>query len=180
MTFHELYTCYYGRSFRFVKSYVCDEKIAEDIVSDAMISLFQKLKEGTLREETLLPYAFRTLRNRSLDYLKSKRARCEISSLPEDSWEMGDLDLRIMSLVETSEEKIFSDEISSIVASTLARMPQRSREIFRLSRIDGKTYLEIAQMYDITDKGVEYHMGVALKMLRSALKDYFPGVSFFF
>lgn len=178
MTFHELYTDYYSRSFRFVKSYVGDEKVAEDIVSDAMIALWQKAKSGGLREETILPYAFTILRNRTLDYLKSKRARCEIAGL-QDNWETGDLDLMIMSLSETSEEKIFSDEISSIVASTLARMPERSREIFRLSRIDGKTYLEIAKMFDMSDKGVEYHMGVALKMLRSALKDYFPVITIF-
>ena len=178
MTFHELYTDYYSRSFRFVKAYVCDEKVAEDIVSEAMIALWQKNKAGELKEETILPYAFKVLRNRALDYLKSKRTRCEIAGIT-DEMETGDLDLRIMSLSETSEDKIFSNEISSIVATTLARMPERSREIFRLSRMDGKTYLEIAKMFDMTDKGVEYHMGIALKMLRNALKDYFPSFTIF-
>lgn len=179
MTFHELYSNYYSRSFRFVKSYVRDDGVAEDIVSDAMITLWQKAKSGELKEATLLPYAFKVLRNRSLDYLKSKRAKCEIAGL-QDDWQTGEIDLMIQSLADTSEEKIFSDEISSIVASTLAKMPQRSREIFRLSRIDGKTYLEIAKMFDMTDKGVEYHMNVALKLLRAALKDYFPGTAIFF
>lgn len=177
MTFHELYTQYYSRSFRFVKSYVLDERVAEDIVSDAMIAIWQKTKNGELREDTILPYAFTVLRNKSLDYLKSKRAKCEIAGL-QNKWETGEVDLMIQTLTDTSEDKVFSDEITQIVNSTLARLPQRSREIFKLSRIDGKTYLEIAKMFDMTDKGVEYHMGVTLKLLREALKDYFPSIFF--
>jgi len=178
MTFHDFYTNYYSRSFRFVKSYVGDDKVAEDIVSEAMIAVWQKTKSGELREDTILPYSFRVLRNKSLDYLKSKRVKCEIAGLAEE-WETGELEMMIQSLADTSEDKIFSNEITQIVNSTLSRLPQRSRDIFRLSRIEGKTYLEIAQMFNMSDKGVEYHMGIVLKTLRLALKDYFPSISFF-
>ncbi len=44
-TFHGLYTEYFRKSFLFVKSYVHDDLVAEDIVSESLIKLWEELKE---------------------------------------------------------------------------------------------------------------------------------------
>lgn len=176
MTFHELYTAFYSRAFRFVKSYVNDAVAAEDIVSESMIAMWRSYDASKGGEKTLLPFLYTILRNKSLDYLRSKRVR---SGEALDQWEQKDLDLRISSLNCATEDAIFSDEINDIVNRTLAEMPQRTREVFKYSRFEGKSYIEISQIFGITDKGVEYHMGLALRMLRSALRDYLPSISFF-
>ena len=53
-------------------------------------------------------------------------------------------------------------------------------EIFEAHRFGEKTYAEVARIFDMTDKGVEYHIRKALKALRVALKDYFPVVMIFY
>lgn len=174
MTFHELYTEYYPRAYRFVKSYVNDAAAAEDIVSESMISLWRSYDTARGGGKSILPFLYTVLRNKSLDYLRSKRVRFGEAV---DSWEQQELELRISSLNCATEESIFSDEIYDIVNRTLAEMPQRTRDVFKYSRFEGKSYLEISRMFGITDKGVEYHMGLALKMLRAALKDYLPSLS---
>ena len=43
--FNSLYTKYYRKAFLFTKSYVHDEAVAEDIVSESFIKLWEKLKQ---------------------------------------------------------------------------------------------------------------------------------------
>ena len=42
---HTLYTHYYKKAFLFTKSFVHDEHVAEDIVSESLIKLWESLKE---------------------------------------------------------------------------------------------------------------------------------------
>lgn len=175
MTFHEVYQQYYSRAYRFVKSYVRDAVATEDIVSESMVALWQQYDEN--RSPSQLPFLYAILRNRSLDYLKSQRRRSNVAVL--DDWRAGDLELRIRTLSESPEQMIFSDELRRLVDEALAAMPERTAEIFRLCRDEGKTYQEVALIYGISTKGVEYHMSQALKTLKAALSDYLPLFAFF-
>jgi RNA polymerase sigma-70 factor (ECF subfamily) len=52
-------------------------------------------------------------------------------------------------------------------------LPQKRREIFRLSREDGLKYREIAEKLKISVKTVEAQMGLALKSLRGKIGSIF-------
>jgi RNA polymerase sigma-70 factor (ECF subfamily) len=43
-----------------------------------------------------------------------------------------------------------------------------------MSRYENKSHKEIADLLNMTTKGVEYHINKATKVLRIALKDYLP------
>ena len=167
----------YSRARRFVRSYVTDADAAEDIVSEGIFAFWRKRDE--VREDTAQAYLFTILRNKALDHLRKERARRTVS-LSEEGQDLLDLDLRISSLNETTPDKIFSKEISRIFRETVQALPEQTREIFETHRFGEKTYAEVARIFDMTDKGVEYHIRKALKALRAALKDYFPVVLMFY
>ncbi|WP_449439867.1 sigma factor-like helix-turn-helix DNA-binding protein [Pedobacter steynii] len=50
-------------------------------------------------------------------------------------------------------------------------MAPGKKKIFQLSRIEGYSHKEIAQMMSISTSTVEDHIGKALKLLRRKLKD---------
>jgi RNA polymerase sigma-70 factor (ECF subfamily) len=85
-------------------------------------------------------------------------------------WE---LNTRISTLQACNPEELFSVEIQQIVDETLNMLPERTRIIFTMSRYQNKSHKEIAQEFEITTKGVEFHIDKALKTLRISLKDYF-------
>ena len=58
-------------------------------------------------------------------------------------------------------------------------MPEKTRTAFIRDRLDGKSHKEIAEELGISVKGVEYHIGRAVKILRDNLKDYAPFLFFF-
>jgi len=90
--FNTLYTKFYRKSFLFTKSYVHDECIAEDIVSDVLIKLWEILKEKEIEHiEALL---LTTLKNKSLDHLKHEAIKTEaLHSLTD--MKQRELDIRI-------------------------------------------------------------------------------------
>jgi len=92
-----------------------------------------------------------------------------------DTWE---LNLRIATLEACNPEKLFTDELQSLVDKALETLPEQTREIFVRSRYNNQSHKEIAVALGISTKTVEFHITKALKVLRVALKDYFPLLAF--
>lgn len=172
-SFNEIYTTYYKKSFYFAKSYVHENVIAEDIVSESMIRLWEKLKELPMERTEVPLYLMKILKNKCLDYLKHEQVR---RNAHEEiiAWQQRELDLRLTSLEACCPDEIFSVEIEAIIHQTLLSLHEQTRKIFILSRFEQKSNQEIADEMGITVKGVEYHITKALKALRIGLKDYLP------
>jgi len=176
-TFTDIYNTHYKKAFYFVKSYVHDESIAEDIVSESLIKLWEQRKQREINP--IAPFLLTILKNKALDFLKHQEV--ERAALEEiKSWREYDLSIRICSLEECNPYDIFSGEVESIVNSTLKLVPPQTREVFMMSRFQNKSNKEIAESMNISVKSVEYHITKTLKVLRVALKDYLPIFFFLF
>lgn len=170
-SFNDLYTEYYRKSFLYVKSYVHNEMAAEDIVSDSIIRLWEKMKKESV--EQIGPFLFSILKNRSLDYLKHQEVKRSVHDRITEALDR-ELEIRTNSLEASDPKEIFSAEVQNIIEITLLALPERTREIFVLSRFENKSHKEIAELYQISVKGVDYHIMQSVKELRLALKDYLP------
>jgi RNA polymerase sigma-70 factor (ECF subfamily) len=65
------------------------------------------------------------------------------------------------------------------IDAAVSALPEKRQEIFRLAREEGLKYREIAEQLNISVKTVETQMTLALKQLRTLLKDYRHLVLFF-
>ena len=176
-SFNEIYTSYYKKSFFFAKSYVHDDLAAEDIASESLIKLWEKLK--TEKIDYIEPLLLTILKNKALDYLKHEEVkRTAFESMVD--WHQQELSIRISTLESCDPNEIFSDEVESIIRETLKLLPEQTRRIFLLSRFENKSNKEIAEQMGVSIKGVEYHISKAFKALRITLKDYLPLFYFFF
>ena len=172
--FNIIYERNYQRSFMFAKSYVHDDMIAEDIVSDSLVKYWRLIstQKGEATEALLLSI----LRNKALDYLRHKAVHdAAIENLEEIK--KRELSIRISTC---DPEEIFREEIRTILQRTLQSLPEQTRRIFEMSRFENKTVKEIAIETNLTVKGVEYHITKTLKVLRINLKDYLPLFYFLF
>lgn len=169
----------FGRIFSrcrqmFVKianSYIHDDSAAEDIVNECFIRMWEKRDE--LKTENYESYAFKSIVNRCLDHLKVENNRTRIQkNIYEASNRMQTYEIN--SLESLNPERLFADEINTIVANCLKRMPDVTRKVFLASRIDEKTYGEISEIYGIPVRQVTSHIQFALKTLRNSLRDYLP------
>jgi RNA polymerase sigma-70 factor (ECF subfamily) len=148
---------------------------AEDIVTDSIIRLWEKMKIGPV--DQVRPLLFSILKNRALDYLKHQVVKRSVHDHITDALKR-ELEIRTNSLEESDPREIFSAEVHDIIERTLNSLPARTREIFILSRFEDKSHKEISELYNISIKGVDYHIMQSVTELRLALKDYLPLIGF--
>lgn len=84
-SFNDIYTSYYKKSFFFAKSYVHNDLAAEDIASEALIKLWEKLKAEPVEEKYILPLLLTILKNKALDYLKHEEVKRSAFEVMADS-----------------------------------------------------------------------------------------------
>lgn len=176
INFYSIYTTYYRKAFLFTLSYVHNDQVAEDIVSEAIIHLWELSKEREISnvEAILITY----IRSKSLNYLKHIQAQENVCQTLLDKGQR-ELEIRISTLEACDPNEILSKELRAKVKTLLADMPEKTRIAFVRDRLDGKSHKEIAEELGISVKGVEYHIGKAVKMLRDNLKEYAPVLFFF-
>lgn len=171
VSFKKIYLSYYKKAFHFAKSYVHDDLVAEDIASESLIILWEKMKEHPI--DYVAPLLLTILKNKSLDYLKHEEVKMASFEMIAN-WKSQELSFRISALEACIPDEIFSEEIMKIIRQTLFQLPEQTRKVFIMSRFQYKSNKEIADELSISVKGVEYHISKALKYLRVALKDYLP------
>ncbi|MDR1171650.1 MAG: RNA polymerase sigma-70 factor [Bacteroidales bacterium] len=170
--FNEIFREYRLRYVMFAKSYVKDEFAAEDIVMDALMSYWEKRSELT-GISNLYAYILTIVKNMSLNYLEHRQTVMQVQE-QIGLHELRELNFRISTLRACEPEELFSTEIMAILEKTLQNLPEQTRRIFTLSRIENRSHREIACMTGISTKAVEFHITKVLKALRVNLKDYMP------
>lgn len=153
MNFSDLYLTYYSKLVRFAKEFVQHEEDAENITQDVFTDLWEK-RDFITHIDNMNAYLFRLVRNRCLDYLRHKV-----------------FEQRYMESLQLSceEEAVEDHDTEILIRAAINSLPQRCRDIFLLSRVEGLKYREISEHLGISVNTVECQMGIALKKLRMKL-----------
>lgn len=170
-TFNRLYTEYSRRFIRFARTYVLADEVAEDIVNDSFMYYWEN--RTVIVEENLSAYLLTIVKHRCLNYLKRQALEEQLKS-DVRSGEEWELQLKITTLEACNPDVLMSHEIQELARQALAMLPAQTREVLIRSRYRAQSNKEIAAALGISVKAVEYHITRALKVLRVALKDYFP------
>lgn len=155
----------------FAKSYVHNDLVAEDIASEALIKLWELADGEEIENPSRLLYVI--LKNKALDYLKHEKVK-QRTLEAISTGAMRELEIRISTLEASNPDKIFDSDIQEIYRKAILSLPQQTRMIFEMYRFDNIPKNEIADYYNITVKGVDYHIAKATSFLKESLKDYFP------
>lgn len=162
--FDRIYLSYFYRMHRFAKEYVLSDEDAENIVQDVFMMLWEK-RDVLNVQISLTAYLFSLVKNKCLDYLRHKIVADEYKQ---------ELGIKLASLEDMNRAFGSDEEIEHFISEAVNKLPERCREIFIKSRVEGKKYREIADELQISVNTVENQMAIALKKLRVELKDYLP------
>lgn len=157
--FELLYKQHYTRLVGFAYQYVEDSDISEDIVQDVFTNIWNQADRIEIRTN-IKSYLFGAVRNASLNHLKHEKI---VAAHAKENVSF-----------EAGEHKDFleMEELEKKIEAALELLPEKRREIFEMSKLEGKKYHEIAAELDISVKTVETQMSRALKVLREVLGSY--------
>lgn len=162
-TFEALFYEYFPRLCNYAKHFLQDEYVAEELVQETFIKLWEKYRgTSSSRWSSLL---FTILRNGCLDRLRGQSLRKGLF-VSESMMGLCDEKLYHMDFCDaTTDHEILYNELVQSLNEKINSMPPRCREVFMMSRHEGKTNREIADMLGITEKAVEKHITKALKIM---------------
>ena len=158
--FRQYYKILRVYAFRFVN----DWDAAEDIVQDVFVAVWSKHEKVEL-EGAIKAYLFKSVYNKSLNYLTSKKYTEEESAEP-----FADR-LDTLKVQESNQENtLFMKEIQAEIESFIDTLPVQVKKVFILSRSYGLKTKEVAAQLNLSPKTVEKHLSRALLELRTHLK----------
>lgn len=176
--FEDIYLSYFSKMKYFALEYVIREEDAENIVQDVFTELWEK-REMLSMHINLVAYLFTTVKNRCLNHLRHKTIVQETATLIQEEY-LITLRMNLNSL-EAFDQNLFSDQdIEKLITRALDTLSPKCREIFVMSKIEGKKQKQIAAELNISINTVETQIGIAYKKLRTELKEHLLLFIFFF
>jgi RNA polymerase sigma-70 factor, Bacteroides expansion family 1 len=161
------FTEIYHRYWKKLLSVACNKlpsvEEAQELVQDVFLDLWNRKKNVEIRTElkaylaTAVKYRVINMlakHARTRQYLKEKNLAAENTSHNH------------------TEEWLSFEELKDKLASLVAALPEKCRLVYRLSRDEGYTHKEIAQLLRLSEKSVESNLARALKKLRTGLSQF--------
>ncbi|WP_187293438.1 RNA polymerase sigma-70 factor [Dyadobacter fermentans] len=151
--FEALYRLYWQRLYNFALSKTHDRDVAEEIVQDLFVTIWEKRRE--LRVTNYQSYLFVSVRNKVINHYKQAI--------------FADLDSASDSVAP--DYPLFLEELDAALRNALGQLPQKTHDIFFLSRFEGKSVSEISSQLAIPERTIEYHITQALRQLKVLLRN---------
>ena len=157
--FEDLFNFYCQQLINFTRRYVFDKQIAENIVQDVFVKVWQN-RTNLDPTKMIKAYLFTAVKNNSLKHLR--HLNIENKGIESTPPYIGD--------DERPDRKLDEKELAVTVHQAIDELPEKCKEIFKMNRFENLKYAEIAKILNISIKTVETQMGRALKKLRERLK----------
>lgn len=154
----------------FANKYLVNLDTAKDIVQEVFIKVWEN-KISFHRESNVKSYLYTSVRNKCLDYLKSKDHHIT-SDITEDI-------LKNMEGETFFSREVLISETSLLLEEAINTLPNKCANIIRLA-INDLSNAEVAKELNISIHTVKAQKQIAYKRLRPLLKDYFIIIAFIF
>ena len=157
--FDILFRKYYAPLARFAMMFTKNEENADEVVQAFFVKLWQQRTKLKINS-SVKSYLYTSVRNTALNFIKKEQTR----TMYEEGF--------VQTEKEPETVQIENEDFNKIYQEAVEKLPERTREVFILSKNEGLSYNEIADFLQISAKTVENNMGIAFKKLREFLMPY--------
>ena len=158
--YHSLFKEHYSSMCNYAFAMVKSHEDAEDIVQGVFVDFWNKSDKESITAQ-FENYLIRSVKFKCIDFHRKevvKRKYEEVAIHEQSHFDE-----------EDNEE---NPALKDLISLSISQLPEKTREVFKLSKLEGMSYKEIAEQLKISPKTVENQMGRAFKMLREKLKNY--------
>lgn len=160
--FETLFKSHYSKLTFFANRFVNNLEVAEEIVSDTFASLWEQRDELKIFTSAN-GYLYKMVQNRSLNYLKHQKIESEYVDYLKRNNLLSEIPGRY---IDQYDQK----ELKKAINTAVDELPEKCRQVFKLSRYNQLKNKEIAQVLNISQKTVERHITIALERMRYCLQ----------
>jgi len=157
-----LFKKYYQQICRFTFLFIPESKVVEELTADVFINLWETRKKIVIYA-SVKAYLYQAAKNQAISFLRKNKRRLnpldELFDLPEKQ-------------DQTPEAIYIEGELNHEFVKAYKKLPNRAQLAFKLHRLDGLKYAEVAEIMNISVGAVEKNITSALKILHNELLSY--------
>lgn len=165
LTYKALFRKYYP-SLIFYATRIVGEEESEDVVQDVFVELWKRKDSITIGDQ-IQAFLYRAVYTRALNVLKHRNVEEGYSAAMEE------INQRRAEFYQPDNNevirKIEDMELQQEIDDAINELPDKCKEVFKLSYLHEMKNKEIADVMDVSLRTVEAHMYKALKYLRNRL-----------
>jgi RNA polymerase sigma-70 factor (family 1) len=155
-----LYRHYWQDLFVIAAKVLRGKEEAADVVQDVFLSLWNRRHELNI-EGSLGAYLHTSARYKAIHYIEKNITRRDYLALFTD--------IAVNALPPSAEIRLQLKEVQQAIHDTVAKMPPKMQEVYRLSRQEHLSHKEIADRLGISAETVKKHIRHAMQMIKLAL-----------
>jgi RNA polymerase sigma-70 factor (family 1) len=159
--FLQIYEHYWYKVFAVAYKRLRKKEVAEELTQDLFLKLWEKREQ--LKWNKLENYLFASIKNAVIDHINSGL----VANKYTDHY------TAFVACNSYSTQNIVAfNELTEEIEKGLAKLPSKSQQVFKLSRLDNWTSHKIAKHLHLSEKTVGYHLTKSLKFIRTYLREY--------
>lgn len=159
----KLYQQYHNKVYRFVLRFSKNESLAEEVTQMLFLKIWEK-RQQLSTVKALEAQIFTIAKHLTIDVMRAEaRKRQHETNFAN----------RLEDSSNFTENTVLANDFKDALETVINELPPRRGKIFRMNRLEGKSYREIAEQLSISPKTVENQMSQALKDVRSKLAAFF-------
>ncbi|MBS9525227.1 RNA polymerase sigma-70 factor [Litoribacter alkaliphilus] len=159
--FNLLFEEHWQLLYKAAYSRIPDQVVVEDIVQDIFIDIWNRRHQISINT-SIRAYLLTAVKYRVLKYLDQNSHHYFV-------------DVYEMEIEGKKEDFAFSmDELYTQLEVALGKLPEKSRLIFKMNRIEGYSASEIAEKLDLAPQTVQNQLSRSLKVVRGELSHLAP------
>lgn len=159
--YKEIYEKFSKLLFQVAYNKIRDKVVTEDMVQNIFISIWEKREDLMVKDAK--SYLLGCLKYAVMNYIRAQVMENKYLAFSRNKHD--------------AEEWIFSDtdvnDLSAIIEKGISSLPDKTQEIFRLSRFEHQSTKNISLNLKISEKTVEYHITRSIKFIKAYLKHYY-------
>lgn len=138
-----------------------DWERSDDVVQDAYIKIIEKASSQNVKQP--LAYMCRIVRNLAIDHYRRMMFEAEHFGLDEEG-------LCVPATTDMPETDVINRQHITLILQALAKLPERTKKVFELYRMDGYTHRMIATELNISASLANILIHEAMKHCRHVLQ----------
>ena len=166
--FLKIYNEYWYKVFLIAYKRLGKKDIAEELTQDLFLKLWEK--RHALKPQNISSYLFVAIKNSVIDHIHSGLVANKYLDFHKTFGELN----------STATQNIVEfDDLAQAIEKGLTRLPTKTQEVFKLSRLESWSPDKIARHLHVSEKTVGYHLTKSLKFMRAYLREYLLMILFF-
>lgn len=169
VAFNIVYERYWYRMFLLAYQRIHKKEPAQEMVQNLFMKLWEK--RASLDITDLDGYLYGSMKHAVIDYIRAQLVASNYIQYRTTNFSNTE---------ETTERMVALDDVSEALEAGITKLPEKSQQVFRLSRLNNWPTDKIASHLNLSEKTVQYHLTKSLKFLRTYLREFTYSIFIYF